>query len=82
MVEVLSTTVKTEKQADMLLDRFRKVYPSYRINFDLEDCDNILRVEYHTDQMDTDGIREIIRKCGFMAEVLPDIPVPKSVIDV
>jgi hypothetical protein len=32
--------------------------------------------------MDTDGIREIIRKCGFMAEVLPDIPVPKSVIDV
>lgn len=80
MVEVFSTNLQTELQTKMLLEQFQKAYPTYHINFDSEDCDNILRVESHNGQIDIDGIRKIVTDFGFSAKVLPDIPVSKSVI--
>ncbi len=74
MIEVFSTNVTKKRQTEMLLRQFRNVYPDYSVNFDLEDCDNILRVENQNGQIDVDAIREIVRKFGFSAEVLPDIP--------
>ncbi len=45
MVEVFRTNVRRKRQAKVLLDILSKQFPLLHINFDLEDCDNILRVE-------------------------------------
>ena len=45
MVEVFKTNVQEDKQSQMLMEKLSYHFPHCRINFDLEDCDNILRVE-------------------------------------
>ncbi len=74
MVEVFSTNIKTEKQADLLLEYFRRKFPDYKINFDLEDCDHILRIECHYNQIDAESIMEMVKDFGLVAEILPDGP--------
>lgn len=46
-VEVFKTTVQHEYQAAVILDLLSGHFPMLKINFDLEDCDKILRVEGH-----------------------------------
>lgn len=77
MVEVFRTNIETEQQAVRLLKQFKKTYPAYHINLDLEDCDNILRVDSHNNQIDVNRIIETVMDFGFSAEVLPDIVVSK-----
>jgi hypothetical protein len=45
MVEVFKTNVQREGEAKMLLLKLSELFPTYKINFDLDDCDKILRVE-------------------------------------
>jgi hypothetical protein len=45
MVEVFKTDVEKEYEAEGILKKLSEHYPECRINFDLDDCDNILRVE-------------------------------------
>jgi len=45
MVEVFKTNVQCTKEAGQLLQKLAVHFPAYKINFDLTDCDNILRVE-------------------------------------
>lgn len=45
MVEIFRTTVQEENQARSIIHYFQTIYPDYQINFDLEDCDKILRIE-------------------------------------
>lgn len=45
MVEVFKTNISDRRTADELLFVLQSVSPMCHINFDLEDCDNILRVE-------------------------------------
>ena len=45
MVEVFSTNVAGNDQVNMLVQELLVHFPSSKINFDLEDCDKILRVE-------------------------------------
>lgn len=45
MVEVFKTDVHQEQQATGLLKILGRLFPLWKINFDLEDCDRILRVE-------------------------------------
>ncbi|MFK8046668.1 MAG: hypothetical protein AB8B72_14310 [Crocinitomicaceae bacterium] len=45
MIEVFKTNVKSDKQSLTLLSKFQKYFPELKINFDLDDCDKILRVE-------------------------------------
>ncbi|MDG3581836.1 methyltransferase type 11 [Galbibacter pacificus] len=71
-IEVFSTNIRTKKQADKLLRRLKNRCPSYQINFDLEDCDNILRVESHNGQIDIRTVLKIVKNLGLTARVLPD----------
>lgn len=43
-VEVFRTTVGTPAQAHVLRARLQQLFPACRITFDLEDCDNVLRI--------------------------------------
>ena len=45
MVEVFSTNVQAFDQSHKLVQALLAHFPKSRINFDLDDCDKILRVE-------------------------------------
>lgn len=45
MVEVFKTNITCAEDADKVIRHLLLIYPSFNINFDMEDCDNILRVE-------------------------------------
>lgn len=48
IVEIFKTNVDSKQLADKVVSDLNRLYPDYRINFDLEDCDKILRVESNT----------------------------------
>lgn len=45
MIFVFKTSVKTKKQIIALKPQIDNILPKARWNFDLEDCDKILRIE-------------------------------------
>ena len=45
MIEIFKTNVANKKQAERLLALLNQHFPAAEINFDLDDCDNILRVK-------------------------------------
>jgi hypothetical protein len=46
-VEVFRTNVDSAGTADLLVRLLRECFPQCRINFDLHDCDRILRIAGH-----------------------------------
>lgn len=45
VVEVFKTNVQKESDKNYVIAIIQTHFPDYKINFDLEDCDKILRVE-------------------------------------
>jgi hypothetical protein len=45
MIEVFKTNVQLEEEAATLAGKLSLEFPLTKINFDLEDCDKVLRVE-------------------------------------
>lgn len=45
MIFVFKTSVKTKKQAKEFKPHLDNILPKVKWNFDLEDCDKILRIE-------------------------------------
>jgi hypothetical protein len=45
MVEVFKTNVKQKKKAFEIIASLQMILPDAKINFDLDDCDKILRIE-------------------------------------
>lgn len=68
MVEVFKTNVRRRKQATMLLAVLSRKFPSFRINFDLEDCDRILRIE--GENVCQEKVTELLSENGYQCEVL------------
>jgi hypothetical protein len=68
MVEVFKTNVKKKVQSKMLLCMLYKVFPSFKINFDLSDCDKVLRVE--GDNIEALRIMILVNEYGFKCEIL------------
>jgi hypothetical protein len=70
MVEVFKTNVQQHEQAEQLASVLRGRFDFCKINFDLEDCDKILRVEGK--QICVESIIEILNTHGLQCEVLTD----------
>ena len=68
MIEVFKTNVQELRQTEPLLALLLQSFPGSKINFDLHDCDNILRIE--SAQICIEQILDIIRSNGFYCEVL------------
>jgi len=68
MVEVFKTDIHQQKQALRLLAVLSQKFPRCRINFDLEDCDRILRVE--GDEIAREKIIELFASNGCQCDVL------------
>jgi hypothetical protein len=72
MIEVFKTNVMDQNQADMLLGHIQTSFHDYKANFDLEDCDKILRVACTTGPIECAFLINLLKNFGFDAEVLPD----------
>ena len=69
-VFVFRTSVATQVDADELTPKLNRIQSISKWNFDLEDCDNILRVESESEVMET--VVKLLNDNGFMCEELPD----------
>ncbi len=72
MVEVFRTNVKERFHADQLLDQIHQSFPAYKANFDLEDCDKILRIKSDNGMVQPMPVILLLNEFGFHAEPLPD----------
>lgn len=68
MIEVFKTTVSDKEQSQDIISELMKHFPSGRINFDLEDCDNVLRID--ADKICPLFILDFFYKKGLKAEQL------------
>ena len=68
MVEVFKTNVQKKMQGKKLLCILTEVFPSLKINFDLSDCDKILRV--NGSSIDALRIMMLVKEHGFKCEIL------------
>ncbi len=72
MIEVFKTNVASPDQANMLLVQIHHAFRNCKANFDLEDCDKILRIKCTTGFLQPTDLIILLRNLGFDAEVLPD----------
>ncbi len=68
MVEVFKTNIQNGRQATIILKKLVQLFPKCRINFDLTDCDKILRVEGKIASPQT--IIEVVKTNGYDCQVL------------
>lgn len=68
MVEVFKTNVYEEERSKTLLQKLLEYFPDNKINFDLEDCDKILRVEGKN--ILPEKIMELLNEEGHDCEIL------------
>ncbi|KAA3438852.1 hypothetical protein FOA19_11335 [Rufibacter hautae] len=68
MVEVFATNVQEVAKANRLVAVLERHLPGCRINFDLEDCDRILRVEGPI--FNTSQVLQLVAKNGVKCCVL------------
>lgn len=63
IVEIFKTNVQKESEKDYVIAVLQSQFADYKINFDLEDCDKILRVEGIDIQCD--NIMDYVHCLGF-----------------
>ena len=68
MIEVFKTNVQEVEQSIMIVGKLLEHFPNSAINFDLEDCDKILRI--HASEISNHKIIELLNSHGFQCEVL------------
>jgi hypothetical protein len=67
-VEIFKTNVADESTAEQVINSLLELIPEARINFDLEDCDKILRIEHlHIPIFE---IENLLMTLGYSCQVL------------
>jgi ABC-type bacteriocin/lantibiotic exporter with double-glycine peptidase domain len=72
MIEVFRTNVKNQRDANKILCLIHMLFTEYQANFDLNDCDRILRIKSKTETLDNVSIINLLRTLGYSIEILPD----------
>lgn len=68
MVEVFKTNVQQNDEARMLIEKLAEQFPTHEINFDLTDCDRILRVQGN--DIAEEKIIDIVSSFNYHCEIL------------
>lgn len=68
MIEVFKTDVRERCQAEQVIRLLIRHFPGHKVNFDLEDCDRVLRMEGST--FSVSRVRNLVRRQGFLCQVL------------
>lgn len=69
MIEIFKTNVQNKTQAKRIINSLKRMFSEAKINFDLSDCDKILRVE-GIHQSHSQGIADDLNSLGFTCEIL------------
>ncbi|MEO7978510.1 hypothetical protein [Flavobacterium sp.] len=69
MIEVFKTNVQEAEQSNMIVGKLLEHFPDSIINFDLEDCDKILRI--HAAAISNNKIIDLMNSFGYQCEELP-----------
>jgi len=70
MIYVFKTSINIEKEIEIIKPFLNKLLPLGSWNFDLEDCDNILRIDTLIEK--SEEIIKLLKDNGFDCEELPD----------
>jgi hypothetical protein len=70
-VEVFKTNVADPERAEWLADQIERNFANCKVNFDLNDCDRILRVVFEG-KIQSESLIDLLKNVGYIAEVLPD----------
>ncbi|PWT78194.1 MAG: hypothetical protein C5B59_02295 [Bacteroidetes bacterium] len=76
MIEVFKTNVSHSDEAEWLVERIHEKFRDYKVNFDLEDCDRILRVKSFAGPVNSGYLIQLMSELGYHAEILTDEPAP------
>lgn len=68
MVEVFKTSVQDKVESCMVIEKLQELFPYYAINFDLEDCDRILRIEHAV--IENEKVIAVLNSQGYDCETL------------
>lgn len=68
MVEVFTTDVQKDSQARAIVNLLQRRFPGSKINFDLDDCDKILRVEGVN--FVPENVASLVKEKGFKCRIL------------
>ena len=68
MVEVFKTNVYEVEKSNLIFQKLHKYFPENKINFDLDDCDKILRVE--GENILAEKIIELLEEEGHFCEIM------------
>lgn len=68
MVEVFKTNISDRTTANKVKADLYHLFPGFKINFDLDDCDRILRVE--SEHIIPEEVTRILNNKGFQCEML------------
>ncbi|WP_111309179.1 hypothetical protein [Confluentibacter sediminis] len=72
MIEVFKTNIASKSKAKEVLLMLNNKFPNYKVNFDLEDCDNILRIENKNGTLKINDIIYLLLRTEIVVEILPD----------
>ncbi|MBN9384737.1 MAG: hypothetical protein J0H74_28540 [Chitinophagaceae bacterium] len=72
IVQIFKTDVRDRLVARHIVLFLQQTYTHCRINFDLDDCDRILRVESQQGKIEETEIQLLIAKYGHYCEPLQD----------
>jgi hypothetical protein len=72
MIEVFKTNVRDQEIACMLIDQIHLTFVGYEANFDLEDCDKILRVSFAQGIVHASLVIGLLKHFKYHAEVLKE----------
>ena len=68
MIEVFKTNVHDFSEAQKVVALLNRHFPGSRINFDLDDCDKVLRVEGNN--FITEKVMKLVAEKGFVCSIL------------
>lgn len=80
MVEVFKTNVIEQEEAKQLINKIHQTFSGYGANFDLDDCDKILRVCCEEGNIQSYLIIDFLKASGFCAEILEENNEPSDTL--
>ena len=70
IVQIFKTDVQDQLVARHIILSLQQMFSHCRINFDLDDCDRILRVENQQGKIEEAEIQLMMAQCGYNCEPL------------
>ncbi len=65
MIEIFSTNIKNQKEANIISGLLHLCFPNLRANIDLHDTDHVLRIESINGKLNINALVNYIRSLGY-----------------